>query len=520
MPTLSDVRDAKSPILFALLITLLLYPLHAHAQAATPCVLGYSVGFFNGVGNTESDAIDGRNALQAAIRQATGNDDDSYNDESVTYELYYNHTGSTVGASVMQDVAEVFIQRAQETDPSGFFSGNNFYLMWEGLSGQDIYGNTVAAAGNGPLTQFLQNFINSAVTSAVASISATFSNPPTADDYTTQNATLDAQAAAGRKFLLIAHSQGNLFINQAYNHIFPTIGSTRVKAVHIAPASTTINGAYLLSSNDFIINPLRLQGGATSVEPNNITIPISLGDKSGHTLVGTYLDETRNGYAAVTTLLTNGLGALAKGSCNLSVTPTATNLSPGGTVQLTATLNPVPTDGILGLGYSWTISGGVGGYFAGPSGNVTTINTTSPTITYNANKSAAASGTDTITVTGYAIKNDGSFTNAQALGTAAATATIKSDLSGWFGAHACPKNGVNYVMTISGAPFDPKYGVPSGTNLLAVVTNDINYGVSYYALYATSTTAIDTRALTNPIYTTAFTLNGGSIGGSFPAPCS
>jgi hypothetical protein len=520
MLILSSSRDVKSHLLFALLVALVLCPLHAQAQTA-PCVLGYSVGFFNGVGNTESDAIDGRNALQAAIRQATGNNDDSYNDESVTYQLYYNHTGGSVGASTMQDVAEVFIQRAQETDPSGFFSGNNFYLMWEGLSGQDIYGNTVATANNGPLTQFLQNFINSAVTSAVSSLSALLSNPPTAADYATQNAALDTQAAAGRKFLLIAHSQGNLFINQAYNHIFPTVGSTRVKAVHIAPASTTINGQYLLSSNDLIINPLRLQGGSTSVEPNNITIPISTGDAFGHTLVGTYLDETRNGYAAVTALLTNGLGALSKGSCKVSLTPTATNLSPGGSVQLTAALNPVPTDGILGLGYSWTISGGVGGYFAGPSGNVTTINTTTPSITYNASQSASASGTDTITVTAYAIKNNGSFTNAEALGTAAATATIKSDISRWFGAHTCPQNGVNYVMTMSGPPFDTsKYNIPNGTNLLAVITNDVNKGVNYFALYATATTAIDTRALTNPSYTTAFTLNGGSIGGSFPAPCS
>ncbi|MEO6923281.1 MAG: hypothetical protein ABI142_05600, partial [Bryocella sp.] len=100
-----------------LLLSIMMVSASSAQTGTTPCVLGYSVGFFNGVGNTEVDGVDGRNAVQAAVRDVTGDPDDTYNNEPVTYQLYYNHTGSTVGASTAQDVAEVFIQRANELDP-------------------------------------------------------------------------------------------------------------------------------------------------------------------------------------------------------------------------------------------------------------------------------------------------------------------------------------------------------------------------------------------------------------------
>jgi len=43
----------------------------------------------------------------------------TYNTESVQYEVFYNHSGSTVAATGLQDVAETFIQRAAEIDASG-----------------------------------------------------------------------------------------------------------------------------------------------------------------------------------------------------------------------------------------------------------------------------------------------------------------------------------------------------------------------------------------------------------------
>lgn len=69
------------------------------------CSKSYTVGVFNGVWNTEYEANAGREKLKILI--AT-----TYNSEPVNYESFYNHTGSSVGATALQDIAETFIQRS------------------------------------------------------------------------------------------------------------------------------------------------------------------------------------------------------------------------------------------------------------------------------------------------------------------------------------------------------------------------------------------------------------------------
>ena len=420
-------RMRKQIVIWTLSCVLCVLPLArtADAQAAAPCVLGYTVGFFNGVWNTQLEAMDGRNALQAAFREASGNADDTYNHEDVSYELFYNHTGSTVGASKLQDVAEVFIQRANELDPSGAFSANGFYLFWESLNGQSTFTNVVFA-GIPSLTTFFSQLLDTTVVSAAASLSSLFSSPPTLSDYAAQQAILDTYAAAGRKFVLVAHSQGNLFINQAYDHVQPEVGSTRVKAVHIAPASPSLRGQWILSTNDLVINALRLDGGYSSVVDNNITIPFSSSDASGHTIVGTYLDASRNGRAQVELLLTNAFSALQTGSCPVKLSPSASNVAPGATVGFTAALNPPPDDTALNTEYAWSISGGAGGMFSTANGMVTTTDTETPNVTYIASPTAPPGAMDNITVTAYVATSVNSVVNAEQVGTASSTVTIQS----------------------------------------------------------------------------------------------
>ena len=61
--------------------------------------------------------------------------------------------------------------------------------------------------------------------------------------------------------------------------------------VHVAPASPTLRGPYVLAEIDEVINGLRNFGPRTV--PNiNIWLRSRGGDPSGHTLVGTYLDGT------------------------------------------------------------------------------------------------------------------------------------------------------------------------------------------------------------------------------------
>lgn len=65
------------------------------------CLQNYTIGFFNGVWNTR---IDARNSLKKL--------------KSIN-KVFYNDTGSNHNASSLEDIAETFIQRADEIDATG-----------------------------------------------------------------------------------------------------------------------------------------------------------------------------------------------------------------------------------------------------------------------------------------------------------------------------------------------------------------------------------------------------------------
>ncbi len=109
--------------------------------------------------------------------------------------------------------------------------------------------------------------------------------------------------------MLVAHSQGNLFMNHAYDHILPTVTKDRVAAAHIAPASPTLRGDYILADIDLVINAIRIQG-VTSVPDNNLGSPCVQSDVSGHTLIGTYLDGTRDGRGKIKAMIEVAMGKL------------------------------------------------------------------------------------------------------------------------------------------------------------------------------------------------------------------
>jgi hypothetical protein len=390
-----------------------------------PCILGYTVAFFNGVNNSQLEALTTLNQLQQSIHEATGKVDDTFSSEDVAYQLYYNSTGSTVKSTWFQDLAETFIQRQNEIDPTGYFSANHLYMMWEGINGGGSnnylsYANRAAGFGD-----FLDTITSSIVTQAVSNLGALLYNPPTAADYSTQNAQLDAVASNGRKMLLIAHSQGNLFVNHGYDYIQPKVGSTRVKVVHVAPASPTLRGQWILSSNDLIINGVRTLGGPGSVVDNNITIAGTLSEPTGHSMGPTYLDTTpgrNNGRAQVEALEVAALQALtAPSGCNVKVSPSTPTLAPGVTQTFTATLDPAPADPVLLTNYVWSISGTAGGTFAG---GATTATTSIPSISYSVATNPPAGSTDTVAVKVYASKTQGDQVNAVTLGNGAAQVSV------------------------------------------------------------------------------------------------
>ena len=249
------------------------------------------VGFFNGVWNTQHQAKDGLEALGLLIGP-------TYKDIPIRYEEFYNQTGSGNGNTMLQDIAEVFIQRGGELD--GVLS-NRWEHFWDVLAGrhadpESSSGNLLTSLGNGAsaLAQLLDATFSDVLGKIGTGVAWGRGRPPPHAEY---------------QFALVAHSQGNLFVNAAFDSLKAARPETHAGVVHVAPASPTKRGEHLLADIDLVINGLRVQG-ITSVQPININLPFSKADASGHTLVGTYLDPAREARERVHSMVRSVMDSL------------------------------------------------------------------------------------------------------------------------------------------------------------------------------------------------------------------
>ncbi len=277
-------------------------PLLASTDGTPPDKLckneSYIVGFFNGIWNTEWEASTATRYFKEIIGE-------KYNNQNVEYETFLNHSGKTDGdgATAFQDIAETFIQRAEEIELD---LGNNFEIFWSAISG-DSDGflkkiTNILGATSGLLTGTLSDLYTGISTESAALISKIASNPPTQEDYIKHSTRIKNLALQGNKLLLIAHSQGNLFVNNAYHAALSieNYSADNIGIVHIAPASSITNGPHILANIDAVINGLRVFGNSTV--PNvTVTLPFShlKTDPSGHMLFPTYLNKNLATYTQV-----------------------------------------------------------------------------------------------------------------------------------------------------------------------------------------------------------------------------
>jgi hypothetical protein len=101
----------------------------------------------------------------------------------------------------------------------------------------------------------------------------------------------------GKKMIFLAHSQGNLFANVAYDYALTKVSAANVKLVHVAPASPTLRGTSTLADKDLVINfLLRATGTVASITdtiPGILLRQIGLNGKkdfSGHGLLEIYMN--------------------------------------------------------------------------------------------------------------------------------------------------------------------------------------------------------------------------------------
>lgn len=211
---------------------------------------------------------------------------------------------------MLQDLAEVFDQRSKELD--GVLA-NRWEHFWDVLAGrhanpQSLTGlllSKLTDPGKALASLFDATF-NATLGQIVAGWSRMLSSPPTAQDMASQLPKLRGYADDDFTLLLVAHSQGNLFVNSAYDSIRSAKPGVQARVVHLAPASPTLRGDYLLADIDLVINGLRLQG-ISSVPLANISLPFRAVDASGHTLVATYLDRSRAALERVKSMIKRAL---------------------------------------------------------------------------------------------------------------------------------------------------------------------------------------------------------------------
>jgi hypothetical protein len=154
-------------------------------------------------------------------------------------------------------------------------------------------------------------FISKAEATLLASISKAFGNSSTENNIQAQINQLKLwfrDSDPSNKVdgaVLVAHSQGNLFVNTAFDGFKASAPLAKLQVVHVAPASVSFRGEYVLADIDRVIKALGIDG---FIIPNsNINLTESEKDISGHFFVETYLDSTRAASDRIKSMITSGL---------------------------------------------------------------------------------------------------------------------------------------------------------------------------------------------------------------------
>lgn len=227
-------------------IILLLLPSGAVYAETDTCVPGDTteIYFVNGVWNTLAQARDGRNLLESAYRQTL---ESQYPEQKFEFKLAYNYSAGKV-----RDVIEVIGQKLNEiNDPdANKLTASQYFNLYMTAKKFD----EIVPLGARPITTTIEEYLAGRVTDAVNASSHI------------QKYQTDLQE--GKRVLLIAHSQGNLFANQAVSALMDTYGSSIGMIGVASPAAIVYNNSsYYTAHDDRVIDALRI---IHNVLPSNI----------------------------------------------------------------------------------------------------------------------------------------------------------------------------------------------------------------------------------------------------------
>ena len=243
------------------------------------------IGFFNGVQTTREEAEKARELIKTKFL----NTYISTKAEKIEYALFYNKTEG------LADFAETFDQRVKEHAQILADKLENFWrIKNEETSILDKIEKVIPAMADVKIAEH-----NAQSAQIFKSLTNLISKSKTTNImYDNHTEKINCIEEANKKFLIFAHSQGNLFATQAYDYITKTkeIPKEAVKVIHVAPASATLKGKHFLEDLDLVINGLRVSGEVPPVThymSNYFLRPAGINDKKdflGHGLLEIYLN--------------------------------------------------------------------------------------------------------------------------------------------------------------------------------------------------------------------------------------
>lgn len=212
-----------------------------------------------------------------------------------TKAVYYNKS-----LGKFQDVIEVFEQRLKEIGP-GLEDRMELFLPTIGNGGTVV--DKFIKNGFSTVDQ-INDLKNVSLKLRLESIQKIIKNP-TDLNYETHKTQLNKEVKAGLNIVLVAHSQGNLFVNKVYENQKNKNNNPKIQVIHVAPASLKLYGDWILADQDYVINTLRTT--ATGKVPSytdrigNFSERIRKEglsfDYSGHAFDGTYINKRLSTYA-------------------------------------------------------------------------------------------------------------------------------------------------------------------------------------------------------------------------------
>lgn len=295
------MKSQSCNMLVSLLIILPLNTVQASKNISLCEPSGIVFGFFNGVQTTERQAYIGLKNLEVIHGEtnATG--------EVIQYELLYNYTKG------FEDFVETFEQRLIEQKDT---LEGRFELFFEAMKGGGYWWNAITDTVSS-VEGVLDSFRDWTKAATIDALTGLIANPPTIENYVEHQARIDSWVIEGKKLLFVAHSQGNLFANVAYDYaLSKNMLERSIKVVHIAPASPSLRGKYILADQDLVINGLRFVGSVPNITNKIPLYPMRRAglngkkDILGHGLLEIYLNPTLNTSSSTKSYINKALNIL------------------------------------------------------------------------------------------------------------------------------------------------------------------------------------------------------------------